>query len=101
MGSSGNKANYENRRMNQKLYRKALGSQIRVKKKIVEESSKQEELAEPSALMEPNIPYFGRNDVNSARRKEEKDRAKDLFRAQLDMAAEKRRKAIKKHLATQ
>lgn len=96
-----NKANYDSRRMNQKLYRKALGSQIRVKKKIEEESHKQEELAEPSSLMEPNIPYFGRNDVNSARRSEEKNRAKDLFRAQLDIAAEKRRKAIKKHLATQ
>ena len=96
-----NKANYDNRRKNQKLYRKALGSQIRVKKKIEEEAANQEELAEPSALLEPNIPYFGRNDINSSRRNEEKARSKDLFKAQLDMASDKRRKAIKKHLATQ
>lgn len=53
-----NKALNESRKANQKLYRKALGSQIRVKQKIVNESSNQEELAEPSALMEPNIPYW-------------------------------------------
>lgn len=48
-----------------------------------------------------NPSHFGRNDKNKARRDEEKARAKALFKAQLQMASDKRKNAIKKHLATQ
>jgi len=86
------------RLQNQKNYRKALSSQIRVKEEITKKSDEQEELAEPSI---PNVPYFGRNHITQDKAIEEKARARALFKAQLSMAAEKRRSSIKKHLRSQ
>jgi len=83
---------------NQQNYRKSLASQIRVKKEITKRNDAQEELAEPSI---PTVPYFGRNHITDDKAKEEKARAKALFKAQLAMASEKRQCAIKKHLQAQ
>jgi len=85
-------------KLNQRNYRKALGSQIRVKKDITDKSENQEELAEPSI---PSVPYFGRNHITQDKAIEQKARDRALFKAQLAMASEKRRNAIKKHLQTQ
>merc|ERR1711959_471210 len=93
--------NVDKMKKNQKAYRKALDSQIRVKGHIDREACNQEELAQPSALIEPNVPYFGKNDMNAVRRREEKDRARNVFKAQLRMASDKRCRAIKAHLAEQ
>jgi len=83
---------------NQQNYRKSLASQIRVKSEITKRNDAQEELAEPSI---PTVPYFGRNHITDDKAKEEKARAKALFKAQLAMASEKRQCAIKKHLQAQ
>lgn len=83
---------------NQQNYRKSLASQIRVKKEITKRNDAQEELAEPSI---PTVPYFGRNHITDDKAREEKSRAKALFKAQLAMASEKRQVAIKKHLQAQ
>lgn len=90
--------NKAQRKINQKNYRKALSSQIRVKSEITKKSEAQEELAEPSI---PTVPYFGRNHITQDKAIEEKARARALFKAQLAMASEKRRSSIRKHLHAQ
>jgi len=92
-----NEARARNKK-NQKNYRKSLASQIRVKAQITKFNDAQEELAEPSI---PTVPYFGRNHITDDKAREEKQRAKALFKAQLAMASEKRQSAIKKHLQAQ
>lgn len=92
-----NEARARNKK-NQKNYRKSLASQIRVKSQITKRNDAQEELAEPSI---PTVPYFGRNHITDDKAREEKQRAKALFKAQLAMASEKRQSAIKKHLQAQ
>lgn len=85
-------------KLDQRNYRKALSSQIRVKKEVTQKSDEQEELAEPSI---PAVPYFGRNHITQDKAIEQKARDRALFKAQLAMASEKRRNAIKKHLHAQ
>jgi len=94
-------------RANQKAYRRALTSQIKVKELIQKESSKQEELVEPSI---PTGTYFGRHHDDTPHWKaqkgkgtlaEERARAKAIFKAQVAMVNEKKRKAIKDYLSRQ
>ena len=64
-------------KLDQRNYRKALSSQIRVKKEVTQKSDEQEELAEPSI---PAVPYFGRNHITQDKAIEQKARDRALFK---------------------